>query len=284
MAVSRLSLSRQEMGKWDALAGGHGIILLLMQQTNFQVICGFSMSENTPKRPSALQFIHDLKQDASMERQEIAPAGLPSALQELRTWQTQRLTCTYQDFLEDPRYGNACRFFLDDVYAPRDFSQRDHDIEHFYQLMLRFVPEQMLALVREAIELNRFSNQLDLRLLNALDEAGVAPAALTPQSYARAYRICANYPDRVEQIDRLVRVLEEVAAGARNPLVLVTLKLAHGPASMAGWGDLQDFLVRGCQAFRQMKGGLKFIQAVQQREMRILNRLFDDHSDPFGIE
>lgn len=219
-----------------------------------------------------------------MERQEIAPAGLSSALQELRNWQTQRLTNTYQDFLGDTRYGKACRFFLDDVYAPRDFSQRDHDIERFYQLMLRFVPRQMLTLVREAIDLNRFSNQLDLRLLNALEESGVAPADLTPQSYARSYQICANYPDRVEQINRLVRVLEEVAEGARNPLVLVTLKLAHGPASMSGWGDLQDFLVRGCLAFRQMKGGQKFIQAVEQREMRILNRLFDDHPDPFGID
>jgi hypothetical protein len=240
-----------------------------------------SKKKNSHKRSPALQFIRDLTQDASMERQPIEPAGLPTGLQELRSWQTQRLARTYQDFSQDPRYAPACQFFLEDVYAPRDFSQRDQDFEHLYQLMLRFVPESMLTLVREAIELNQFSNQLDLRLLNALNESEEGPWQITPERYAEAYRICDNYPDRFDQIDRLVRVLEAVATGARNPLVLVTLKLARGPAVMADWGDLQDFLVRGCLAFRHMKGGSRFIHAVRQRESCILNHLFQAYPDPF---
>ena len=242
------------------------------------------MKENHPKRSPALQFIHDLREDDSMERQTIRPAGLSAELQYLRSWQSQRLANTYQDFLEDRRYGPACRFFLDDVYAPLDFSQRDHDFEHLYQLMLRFVPEQMLTLLREAIDLNRLSTQLDLALLEVLIALGEdGPLQLTPARYARAYQICDNYAERAEQIDRLIRVLQEVTTGAGNPLVLVTLKVARGPAVMAGWGDTQDFLLRGCQAFRQMKGGRQFIQAVRQREMRILTRLFDGLSDPFDV-
>jgi hypothetical protein len=242
------------------------------------------MKDNSSKLPPAVQFLRDLKQDSSMERQEITPAGLSTELQRLRTWQTQRLMHTYQDFLNHPRYGPACRFFLDDVYAPRDFSQRDHDVQHLYQLIVRFVPEQMLTLMRDVIELNQFSNELDLLLLRALKEDGELPDPISPDQYAQAYRICDNYLDRVDQIHRLARVLEEVAEGARKSLVLITLRLARRPAGIAGWGDLQDFLERGCLAFKQMQGGRAFLNAVQERETSILERIFDRHPHPFDVE
>ncbi len=242
------------------------------------------MKDHSTKLPPAVQFIQDLKQDSSMKRQEVDSAGLSTELQQLRSWQTQRLMHTYQDFLHHSQYGPACRFFLDDIYAPRDFSQRDHDVQHLYQLMARFVPEHMLALMREVIELNQFSNELDLGLLSALKEKGGLPDPITTVQYAAAYRICDNHVQRVDQINRLVKVLEEVAAGARKPVVLITLRLARGPASMAGWGDLLNFLERGCVAFKQMKGGQKFILAVQERETGILTRIFDQHPNPFEIE
>jgi len=217
-----------------------------------------------------------------MARQVITPAGLPDGLEQLRIWQSRRLQLTYQDFLLDSRYGPACRFFLEEVYAPRDFSQRDHDFERLYQLMLRFVPEQMLTLVREAIELNRLSNQLDLKLLDAFKELGGEQLEITEERYAKAYRICGNYPERLDQINRLVAVLEAVARGARNPLVLVALKVARQPAALAGWGDLHEFLVNGCLAFRQMKNGSRLIKAIRQRETLILNRIWA--GDPLWAE
>ena len=52
---------------------------------------------------------------------------------QLRAWQMERLAQTHAALLASERYGPACRFFLSDLFAPRDFSQRDQGFQHLYQ-------------------------------------------------------------------------------------------------------------------------------------------------------
>src|SRR4051794_40704114 len=85
----------------------------------------------------------------------VAGVALNPQLTLLRTWQSQRLAQSYADLLADPHASPACRFFLSDIYAPRDFSQRDHDIERIYAYLVRVLPSQALQLLSTVIELNR---------------------------------------------------------------------------------------------------------------------------------
>jgi len=104
----------------------------------------------------------------------------------LRTWQTERLSHTYSDLLESRRYRQACRFFLDDIYAPKDFTQRDHDIERMYNFMRRFIPERIIHSLTLAVELNTLTHQLDDALLDALTQLGMTDT-LTADEQARLY-------------------------------------------------------------------------------------------------
>jgi hypothetical protein len=235
------------------------------------------------KPPDPTRLLHDLEHSDELRPQTVAGAELDPQLALLRVWQSGRLSRTYADLLADKHYGPACRFFLGDIYAPRDFSQRDHDIERIYAYLSRVVPAQMLQLLTDTIELNELTNQLDRALLRALiDKLGVTDT-ITPQLYAQSYRVCDNYADRKYQIDLTTRLLKEVAEGARLAVVGLAMKVVHGPAERAGWGELYDFLDRAYAAFKQVRDAKPFVRTIQQREMHILDQIFAGEPDPFNV-
>jgi hypothetical protein len=230
----------------------------------------------------SLHFLANM-QHRQAQKPFFSQAELDERLFILRAWQTQRLSQTHADLLASPDFGPSCRFFLSDVYAARDFSQRDHDIEHLYNLMSRFLPEFLLTLVHQAIEMNRLTNALDHALLKVLVEDLGMEEGITPQLYAEAYRICNNYDERAYQIQLIVEVGRKVELGTRIPFVGTTLRLARGPAKRAGWDELQDFLERGYTAFRRMPDAEKFLATLYTREMRILDNIFAHSPDPFTL-
>src|SRR5882724_12400254 len=79
----------------------------------------------------------------------------------LKDWQVQRLSNTYADLLADARYGPATEFFRNDLYGPKDFSQRDRDVERIYSTMVKIMPAGALRVVATALELEALSEELD---------------------------------------------------------------------------------------------------------------------------
>jgi hypothetical protein len=211
----------------------------------------------------------------------VAGGGLEPGMELLRTWQAKRLARTHADLLASARYGPAGRFFLSDVYAARDFSQRDHDLERVYNSMRLVLPPAMGRALELVIGLNDLTLDLDEALLRVLvDELGMTDT-LTAEIYAEAYRRCDNYEDRARQIDLVTAVGREIDGLVRRPAVGLALRLARVPARLAGWHELQDFFERGFDAFRRMKGAEEFLRTISDRERRILDRIFAGAPDPF---
>jgi hypothetical protein len=224
--------------------------------------------------------IQHLQQGKDRQRPEMKELDPQLAL--LRTWQAERLSKTYADLMETKHFRPACEFFLNDIYAPRDFSQRDQDFVHIYELASRFIPESFLELFKALLELNNQTNQLDTLLVEALVGALGVTDKITPALYAEAYRICDNYADRKYQIDLLAAVIHDVGVGARDPLVWPTLQLARIPAGLGGWNELYEFATHGYQAFHAMRHPAVFSSTIQKREMAILDKIFAGEDDPFA--
>ena len=70
---------------------------------------------------------------------------------------------------------------------------------------------------------------------------------------------------------------------SRLPLISFSLRLARKPAHQAGWLELQDFLERGLDAFKQMRGTKTFLTTIEQRERQILDQIFTRHPQPFTL-
>jgi hypothetical protein len=205
-------------------------------------------------------------------------ARKPARLAELKRWQAERLVKSYGDFASEPRFADATAFFVDDLYGVKDFSERDQEMLRILPVMTRILPASAVDTASRAIELEALSEDLDQRTAAAL---GNGP--ITDASYGEAYRAASTPAERLRQIDLIDQVGRNLDVLVAKPFVGATLKLMRKPARVAGLGDLQDFLERGYEAFRRMKGADDFLGTLRRRETAILNRLFSGKAEPFAV-
>lgn len=241
------------------------------------------MESNKNESTHLLRALFDLQGDKNARRQQASEAGLEPRLARLRLFQSARLRRTYADFLEDEHYRAVCEFFLSDIYGAKDFSQRDQDFAHLYELLARYLPAAMLRVLKDSLDLNRLSYELDQQLIDVMVHSLGLQDEISVEMYAQAYQLCDNREARARQIARLVAVVLEVGEATRFPLTGVTLRLARFPAQRAGWMELYDFLARGYHAFQPVKSVRRFALAIQDRETLILDNLFGGHPQPFEI-
>jgi hypothetical protein len=199
-------------------------------------------------------------------------------LQELRVWQSQRLARTYADLHRDARYARAIEFFLHDLYGPQDCAQRDRELARAWRHLKRSLPRALLSVLRHAIELDVITRELDVRMAGTL-----APGPVSGATYAAAYRAVGQRRARLRQIALIVSIGEHLDRLCRHTWIELALRVARQPAHAAGLGVLQDFLERGFQAFRHMKGAGVLLSAIREREMRLLRALFDGRGIPADI-
>jgi len=212
-----------------------------------------------------LRFLKELR-----GRQQAQPR-----VREVKRWQAQRLAATYADVSTQPRYEAATRFFLEDLYGPKDFSGRDQAMLRIVPVMKRVLPASAVETAALAVELDALSEDLDQRLA-----AELGSRTLDAESYADAYRASGTRAEREHQIALIGAVGRRLDALVRKPMVGGTLKMMRKPARVAGLTDLQDFLERGFESFRRMKGADDFLDLVRSRESEILNRLFSGEALP----
>ena len=205
-------------------------------------------------------------------------AKTPERLAEMKGWQARRLAQSYADVAANARYRPATAFFLEDIYGAKDFSGRDQAMLRILPMMARVLPASAVEAAALAIELEAVSEDLDQRLAAALAEGPVTEA-----TYAEAYRRSATPQEREYQIELIGAVGRRLDAFVKMPLVGPTLKLMRRPARVAGLQDLQDFLERGFDAFRHMRGADEFLALLGERERLILSRLFSGEPAPFSI-
>ncbi|MBP6017062.1 MAG: hypothetical protein KA586_10105 [Candidatus Promineofilum sp.] len=236
-----------------------------------------------PSSSDAARLVTHLAQAKPGRREIVASRELSPEMTLLRAFQSQRLAATHADFLADPRYRPATEFFLNDVYAPQDFSQRDADMLRFYEGIRKVLPERAASILADVVTLSELTNELDDQLCHALFEVVGVTDAITPAQYAEGYRVCDNYAERARQIEMIGRIGLGIDRLVRIPFVGVSLRLAHAPAVLTGWEDLQRFLEHGFSAFKHMKGATKFLETIHRREMAILDRIFAAAPDPFDI-
>ena len=198
----------------------------------------------------------------------------------LAAWQASRLAATYADLRGDPRYAPATAFFLNDLYGPRDYSRRDEDSERIIHKMRRLLPARAIEALECALHLNRLTRALDEALVEMLFGT-MRVKEIDEASYCEAYRRCDNFAAREEQIKLIGELGRELDVVVHKPLVKMALKMAHTPAHMAGFGELQDFLERGVAAFLHMQGAEHFLTTIVEREHRILAAIYASAVSPF---
>ncbi len=159
---------------------------------------------------------------------------------------------------------------MSDLYGPQDFTRRNRELSRALGALRRALPAAFLRVLARAIELEVLTAALDrgmaLRLAGPLDNV----------SYAIAYRALGRAAARRRQIELTVSIGAELARLVQLRWTALVLRAAHLPAHAAGFGALQGFLERGFSAFRRMKNAQPLLQAIQDRETRLMEALLRD--------
>ena len=237
-----------------------------------------------------------------------ADPALAVSTMAVKKFQSARLALTHADLLVHPRYGDAAKFFLFDLYGVKDFSQRDAELARVIPTLQRFLPSTALTVIADAVQLDAISEQLDflvgqqLRILakqqppatgvscgntdpaTSFELIRSAPANSIPWSvYRSAYcAVDANAPERAmreRQMQLVLSIGSTLISLVRKPLLGGLLKSMGPVAAAAGVGTMHDFLTRGFTAFKAMQDAKPFLQMIQTREQAMHDASVSSDSD-----
>jgi hypothetical protein len=214
--------------------------------------------------------------DDERQRRDATPA-LATRVHLLKTYQQARFARTYSDLLGTKRYGPAARFFLDELYGPRDYSERDAQFARVVPALVRLFPDEIVETVDTLAHLHALSESLDTITADRLPGEHVDAVA-----YFRAWQAAGRPDDRERQVALTLGVGEALDRLTRNPLLRHTLRMMRGPARAAGLGELQRFLESGFDTFKAMRGANTFLETVGERERAFARLLFSASIDTEG--
>ena len=221
------------------------------------------MSNTLDKIIGHLNQVADLQDD-------VVNQGLKTTIEQLQQWQCQRLLASHDDLWQQKRFKPAMQFFIDELYGPKDFSQRDREIARVVPKMSAILPEKALLSLESALHLNALSYQLDVEMSKRLHHQ-----TIDRHSYAEAYRGCDNLEQRQMQIEFIQALGNDLADVIDIRGISALLMISRKPAKLAGVLSLHEFLEAGYKAFKKLGNVNEFIDPIVNREKQIMQDLFD---------
>lgn len=217
----------------------------------------------------AQAILAQLRQVEAERERRAADRALADAVLRVKRYQQQRFSHTYADLLGGERYRSAAQFFLDDLYGPHDFTERDAQFARVVPALVRLFPHEIVETVYTLAQLHALSEQLDGKLAGFAIDTEIDAAR-----YIEAWQRTGETAARERQIALTLEVGGALDRLTRKPMLRRTLQLMRGPARAAGLDDLQQFLERGFDTFQAMRGAQEFLDLVGARERALAEALF----------
>lgn len=207
--------------------------------------------------------------------------ALHAAVLVVKRFQARRFAGTYADLMQSGPYAPAARFFLEELYGDRDYSERDAQFARIAGAMERIFPADVAETAAALAQLHALTESLD----HAMAAAAPLGSDADIPGYVRAWRTVGRRPDRDRQLADLLALGTELSRLTRLRGLRLMLKMMRGPASAAGMLSLQRFLENGFDTFAQASrngGAERFLLEIRQREERLFGLLFEQ--DPVACE
>lgn len=242
--------------------------------------CGFNRALHLDKlgvyMDPAANRIREAMQSVSLLRQDrTAKPLLHAACLEVKRFQAQRFKATYADLLQSPRYRQAARFFLDELYGDKDYAQRDHQFARIANTISRLFPAAVVETAAALAEVHALTETLDDRMARHWIEKSPGDLAA---AYIQCWREVGDRVARQQQLQVVLHLGDELDHLTRMRGLRSLLKMMRMPANAAGLSSLQAFLEAGFDAFADMKGAAEFLRVVDERESSWISSLFEEET------
>ena len=199
-----------------------------------------------------------------------AEAGLAARVQALKHYQQERFRRTYADLLNDARHRDAALFFLEELYGPKNFEERDAQFMRIVPAVRRMFPHEIVQTVSNLASLHALSETLDTEMGRHLPSE-----AVIAEDYAAAWQATGRPEAREKQIALTLAVAQAPDRNTRRGWVRPTVRLRRGPPPAAGMSELQNFLENGFDTFKALRGANYFLDCIAKRERALATALFE---------
>lgn len=242
-----------------------------MSQSSFTIRLTYSNRGVKNLAQDIIKHIHRV----NAQRDLANKLNIMPLVHQLQDWQCQRLLVSHDDLAQQQRYQKAMAFFVEELYGPKDFSQRDADLVRVIPKLAKVLPEKAMNAMNDALSLNALSFDLDMELAQYL-HAHYPNKPINKDTYALAYRHVGRKADREKQINIISHLGDQLADVIKVRGIGMLISLSRRPAKMAGLLALHEFLERGFNSFKAIGDVQSFIQPVLKRETELMEILLSE--------
>ena len=232
----------------------------------------------------AAQTIRDaVSQVSALRLEALGNPTLAAGIATVKRFQAERFTRTYADVLQAGPYEGAARFFVDELYSGRDFTQRDAQFSRIAGALQTLFPKHVVATAIALAQLHALTEEIDHEMGRAWVANGTVDTADETRRYLQVWGAVGRREDRSRQLANVLEVGGELDRLTRMPGLRLTLRMMRRPAHAAGLGSLQSFLETGFDTFAAMSGkGISardFLALIEARESALIEALFSGDLD-----
>jgi hypothetical protein len=229
----------------------------------------------------AAQTIRDaVARVATLRNDADSNPNLRSATVAIKSFQARRFEGTYADLLATREYGGAARFFLEDLYSDKDYTQRDAQFARIAGGLQRLFPQQVIETAVGLAQLHVLTEELDRHMADVWVGLDVAGPTDDAARYLACWSAVGRESDRELQLEMVLKIGFELDRLTRVTGLRMMLRMMRRPAMAAGLGSLQTFLESGFDIFAHMSGkgsGARyFLSTIRDRESSWIKRLSSD--------
>jgi len=220
----------------------------------------------------AQRIVAELRNTAELRAAQSLDPCLTLQIGSLKRYQCRRFARTYADLAKDPRHAPAVQFFITDLYGDEVFQDRDAQFARIVPTAARLFSADMVNTIAMLSRLHALSEALDDRTARALLPTG---PDIHRRSYISAWQATGQSVRRSEQLQLVIALGQSLSRHTHSKLLRSSLRLMRPAAQAAGLADLQRFLEAGFTAFQAMRDATEFLNAIRERESRLMRALFD---------
>lgn len=217
-----------------------------------------------------------------MAKKSTKPAKRPPVniemKRELQDFQVRQLKRNFSDIYDSKEYGKLCQFFANDIYAPKDFEERNRSFEQISNYFRNSLGDKLFHGLIRLLDLYEMSDSMDDLMVVTLEKMGVS-GTISQEQYDEAYYLSDNYDRRVEQLDLIVECFDFTHALTRYRSIGWILKTARLTSHLfsSNKDNIVDMLQRGYDAMRDTASVEEFNDIIYEREMKRLNRIYEHY-------
>ena len=222
---------------------------------------------------AATELRHYTERSNAIHREYLGNRDLLSKYKHFVAWQLAYMLPFYDDLRTSKKYAAAVDFVVSELTGI-GVSDRDHDIARIVPVMSKMLPDKAIRAMASAMHLNASVLEINLRIFRSLFKGKSVDAEFSEADYWSACRRASS----LDECLHLVQLIEDIGHSLdrliRIPMIGLTLKAMRGPARLAGFAALQDFLEKGYRTFYALEDVDQFLEDITRRMSEVFTKIF----------